>query len=97
MSATTTGPQPQAVTAPPGGRQWLAVAGLVLVLACLLPPLVLLAHRYVLAETIQFTVFASTYRWARRTSGGSRQASTSTSPATASHCRPPGGAVTACG
>ena len=58
MSATTTGPQPQAVTAPPGGRQWLAVAGLVLVLACLLPPLVLLAHRYVLAETIQFTVFA---------------------------------------
>jgi len=58
VSATTTGPQPQAVTAPPGGRQWLAVAGLVLVLACLLPPLVLLAHRYVLAETIQFTVFA---------------------------------------
>ena len=58
VSATTTGPDSQAMTAPPGGRQWLAVAGLVLVLACLLPPLVLLAHRYVFAEAIQFAVFA---------------------------------------
>ncbi len=58
MSATTANPHPQAVTAPPGRRQWLALAGLVLILACLLPPLVLLARRYLIAETIQFTVFA---------------------------------------
>lgn len=58
MSATTTDLDGLAVPAPPGRRQWLAVAGLVLVLACLLPPLVLLAHRYVFAETLQFTVFA---------------------------------------
>jgi cytochrome c oxidase assembly factor CtaG len=57
VSATTTDPHAQAM-APPGRRQWLAVAGLVLVLACLLPPLVLLAHRYVFAEAIQFAVFA---------------------------------------
>lgn len=58
MSTTTADPHRQAMTVPPGRRQWLAVAGLVLVLACLLPPLVLLARRYVFAETIQFTVFA---------------------------------------
>jgi cytochrome c oxidase assembly factor CtaG len=58
VSTTTTDPHPQAMMVPPGRRQWLAVAGLVLVLACLLPPLVLLARRYVFAETIQFTVFA---------------------------------------
>jgi cytochrome c oxidase assembly factor CtaG len=58
VSATTTDPHQQGATAPPGRRQWLAVAGLLLVLACLLPPLVLLAHRYVFAESIQFTVFA---------------------------------------
>jgi cytochrome c oxidase assembly factor CtaG len=60
VSATTTNPHPQAVTAPPGRRQWLALAGLVLILACLLPPLVLLAHQYVFVETIQFTMFAMT-------------------------------------
>jgi cytochrome c oxidase assembly factor CtaG len=58
VSATTADPHPQAMTVPTGRRQWLAVAGLVLVLACLLPPLVLLARQYVFAETIQFTVFA---------------------------------------
>jgi cytochrome c oxidase assembly factor CtaG len=58
VSATTADPHPQTMTVPSGRRQWLAVAGLVLVLACLLPPLVLLARRYVFAETIQFTVFA---------------------------------------
>jgi cytochrome c oxidase assembly factor CtaG len=58
VSTTTADPHPQAMTVPPGRRQWLAVAGLVLVLASLLPPLVLLARRYLFAETIQFTVFA---------------------------------------
>jgi cytochrome c oxidase assembly factor CtaG len=58
VSATTANPHPQAVTAPPGRRQWLALVGLVLILACLLPPLVLLAQRFVSVETIQFTVFA---------------------------------------
>jgi cytochrome c oxidase assembly factor CtaG len=58
VSATTANPHPQVMTAPPGRRQWLALAGLVLVLACLLPPLVVLGRRYVFAETIQFTVFA---------------------------------------
>lgn len=58
VSATTAEPHPQAATSPAGRRLWLAGTGLVLVLACLLPPLVLLARRYVFAETIQFTVFA---------------------------------------
>jgi cytochrome c oxidase assembly factor CtaG len=57
VSATTADAHEQAV-APPGRRQWLAAAGLVLVLASLLPPLDLLARRYVFAESIQFTVFA---------------------------------------
>jgi cytochrome c oxidase assembly factor CtaG len=58
VSATTADSHPQAAAAAPGRRRWLAVTGLVLVLACLLPPLLLLAHRYVFVETIQFTVFA---------------------------------------
>jgi cytochrome c oxidase assembly factor CtaG len=44
---------------PDTGRwRWLAPAGAVLVLACLLPPVSLLARRYVFAESLQFAVFA---------------------------------------
>ena len=42
----------------PGARDGLAVAALVLVVACLVPPISALAGRYVLAETIQFACFA---------------------------------------
>jgi len=45
-------------TGSPGTRLWLAAAGLVLVLASLLPPLDMLARHYVYAESIQFCVFA---------------------------------------
>lgn len=58
MGAIAAESHEQAVTAPPGKRPWLAVAGLVLVLASLLPPLDILARRHVSAESIQFTVFA---------------------------------------
>lgn len=39
-------------------RTWLAAAGLALLLACLVPPVLSLALRYVLVESAQFTVFA---------------------------------------
>jgi cytochrome c oxidase assembly factor CtaG len=61
VSADTAAPGERNVTAPPGlpgRRRWLAAIGLVLVLACLLPPLGVLARRYVFAESIQFSVFA---------------------------------------
>jgi len=61
VSAATSPPGEQNETAPAGlpeWRLWLAVIGLLLVLACLLPPLSTLAHRYVFAESIQFSVFA---------------------------------------
>ena len=61
MSAATTAPGGQNRTGPPGWRawrRWLATGGLVLVLVCLLPPLAMLARRYVFAESIQFCVFA---------------------------------------
>jgi cytochrome c oxidase assembly factor CtaG len=45
-------------TGSPPTRLWLAVLGLVLVLASLLPPLDMLARHYVYAESIQFLVFA---------------------------------------
>jgi cytochrome c oxidase assembly factor CtaG len=59
-TATTTSGEQNAATpsGPPGRRQWFAVAGAVLVLASLLPPLAVLAGRYVYAESIQFCVFA---------------------------------------
>jgi cytochrome c oxidase assembly factor CtaG len=41
-----------------GNRRWLAVAALVLSVACLVPPVSSLAGRYVVAETAQFAVFA---------------------------------------
>jgi cytochrome c oxidase assembly factor CtaG len=61
VSAATATPGEQNVTPPPGlprWRRWLAAIGLVLVLACLLPPLSALARRYVFAESIQFSAFA---------------------------------------
>ena len=42
--------------APP--RPWLAAAGLLLIVACLVPPLDGLARRYLFVESIQFCVFA---------------------------------------
>jgi cytochrome c oxidase assembly factor CtaG len=39
-------------------RPWLAAAGVVLVVACLVPPLSVLARRYLFVESIQFCVFA---------------------------------------
>jgi hypothetical protein len=43
---------------PAPGRPWLAVAGIALVVACLVPPLSALARRYLFVESIQFCVFA---------------------------------------
>lgn len=77
MSAATTAPGKRKLTAhePPGWRRWLAMIGLALVLACLLPPLSTLARRYVFVEAIQFSVFAiagpalialgASWRWLR--------------------------------
>jgi cytochrome c oxidase assembly factor CtaG len=39
-------------------RSWLWPAGVALILACLLPPLIGLARRYLFVESIQFCVFA---------------------------------------
>jgi len=39
-------------------QRWLAVAALLLAIACLVPPVSSLAGRYVFVETIQFTFFA---------------------------------------
>jgi len=61
VSAATAAPGEQNASAPPGLPGWrrlLGVTGLVLVLACLLPPLDTLARRYVFAESLQFCVFA---------------------------------------
>ena len=60
VSAATAAPGEHNVPAPPGWPGWrrlLAVSGLVLVLVCLLPPLDMLARRYVFAESLQFCVF----------------------------------------
>jgi cytochrome c oxidase assembly factor CtaG len=61
VSAATATPGEQNAPAPPGWPGWrrlLGVTGLVLVLACLLPPLDMLGRRYVFAESLQFCVFA---------------------------------------
>jgi cytochrome c oxidase assembly factor CtaG len=44
---------------PPRGRSWLAVAAVVLILICLLPPGGTFARRYVFAESLQFVLFAA--------------------------------------
>ncbi len=46
---------PQAV---PGGRLWLAAAGVLALAVTLVPPVVTLARQYVFVESIQFLVFA---------------------------------------
>lgn len=61
MSAVAGDPGGNGATAPPGRagwRRWLSVTGLAGVLAVVLPPLEMLARRYVFAETIQFCVLA---------------------------------------
>jgi cytochrome c oxidase assembly factor CtaG len=42
----------------PPWRNWLAVTGVVLIVACLLPPLSVLGRRYLFVESVQFSVFA---------------------------------------
>ncbi len=42
----------------PGGRTWLAVAAVIGILVCLLPPAGIYARRYVFAESLQFVLFA---------------------------------------
>jgi cytochrome c oxidase assembly factor CtaG len=43
----------------PRGRAWLAVAAVILILACLLPPVGIYARRYVFVESLQFVLFAA--------------------------------------
>ena len=42
----------------PGGRLWLAAAGVLALAVTLVPPVVTLARQYVFVESIQFLVFA---------------------------------------
>lgn len=61
MSTATTNrgePGPATLSSSPGSRVWYAAGGLILVLASLLPPLAPLAHRYIWAESIQFSSLA---------------------------------------
>jgi hypothetical protein len=46
------------MTDPPPSRPALAAAGIALIVACLVPPLSVLARRYLFVESIQFCVFA---------------------------------------
>ena len=43
----------------PRGRNWLAIAAVILVALSLLPPAGSLARRYVFAESAQFVLFAT--------------------------------------
>jgi cytochrome c oxidase assembly factor CtaG len=43
---------------PWSSRPWLAAAGIALIVACLVPPLSVLARRYLFVESIQFCAFA---------------------------------------
>jgi cytochrome c oxidase assembly factor CtaG len=49
---------PAAAPRYPLSRTWLAVIGVVLIVACLVPPLGVLARRYLSVESVQFCVFA---------------------------------------
>jgi cytochrome c oxidase assembly factor CtaG len=40
------------------GAHWLAAAGVLLIAACLVPPVATLARQYIFVESVQFTVFA---------------------------------------
>ena len=61
MSSAAVTPGQHGEAAPPtvrDGTHWLAAAGVLLVVACLVPPVATLAHQYVFVESVQFTVFA---------------------------------------
>jgi cytochrome c oxidase assembly factor CtaG len=63
VDVNPTGPRDAVPHSQPGSqagspRRWLAAVAAVLVIASLLPPLEVLARRYLFAETIQFCVFA---------------------------------------
>ena len=61
MSGTAGDPGNRDGAAPrggPAGRSWLAVAGVLAIAVCLVPPVATLARKYVFAESIQFLVFA---------------------------------------
>lgn len=51
----------------PRGRNWLAIAAVILVALSLLPPAGSLARRYVFAESLQFVLFAA-LTWLKDTS-----------------------------
>jgi hypothetical protein len=62
---------------PRRGREWLAVAGVALALAAILPPVASYARQYAFVQALQFTVFAvaapallAVSRPARPTGGG---------------------------
>jgi len=50
--------EPTAPSRPWSSRPWLAAAGIALIIACVVPPLSVLARRYLFAESIQFCAFA---------------------------------------
>jgi hypothetical protein len=50
--------EPTAPPRPSSSRPWLAAAGIALVVACVVPPLSVLARRYLFVESIQFCAFA---------------------------------------
>ena len=61
MSSAAVTPGQHGEAAPPtvrDGTHWLAAAGVLLVVACLVPPVATLAHQYLFVESVQFTVFA---------------------------------------
>ena len=49
---------PPAPSRPWSARPWLTAAGIALIVACLFPPLSVLARRYLFVESIQFCAFA---------------------------------------
>jgi cytochrome c oxidase assembly factor CtaG len=52
--------EPPVAASPHPGRssRWLAPAGIALIVACLVPPVSVLARRYLFVESVQFCVFA---------------------------------------
>ncbi len=60
VNVSTSLSAPDRVTSGPAAvsRPWFTAAGLAAVVVCLLPPVATLAHRYVVAESAQFLVFA---------------------------------------
>ena len=58
MSASVSAPGRVASGPAATSRPWLAATGLAAVVVCLVPPVAALAQRYVVAESVQFIVFA---------------------------------------